>query len=227
MHRAGAEDQRRPETQVVIQKNIVFKELMWEFRKSNLVLWFYSYTDWLFPSAGHFTDLKTHRLRHLKPRPLLHLQSTVQVSCKNILTFSRSSAFEFICGGIVLSGKNTNLYICRWSGRGKNQIFSNGVVHLLYWWFNQIMFWFHADPCCRRAPIVSHVTLPLSDSFLSLSSDKQKDTLSNSFLKWLYDRFGVYIEDFRFQPEEQTVETEEPLSAKRWEIQKTVCAETI
>uniref|UniRef100_A0A673JCB4 GRAM domain-containing protein 4-like n=1 Tax=Sinocyclocheilus rhinocerous TaxID=307959 RepID=A0A673JCB4_9TELE len=32
---------------------------------------------------------------------------------------------------------------------------------------------------------------------------------------WLYDRFGVYIEDFRFQPEENTVEAEEPLSAKR------------
>lgn len=47
------------------------------------------------------------------------------------------------------------------------------------------------------------------------STDKQKDTWSYSFLKWLYDRFGVYIEDFRFQPEEQTVETEEPLSAKR------------
>ncbi|XP_069018608.1 GRAM domain-containing protein 4-like [Embiotoca jacksoni] len=47
------------------------------------------------------------------------------------------------------------------------------------------------------------------------STEKQKDTLSNSFLKWLYDRFGVYIEDFRFQPEETTVETEEPLSAKR------------
>ncbi|KAE8296647.1 GRAM domain-containing protein 4 Death-inducing protein [Larimichthys crocea] len=46
-------------------------------------------------------------------------------------------------------------------------------------------------------------------------TDKQKDTLSGSFLKWLYDRFGVYIEDFRFQPEEHTVETEEPLSAKR------------
>ncbi|XP_034443784.1 GRAM domain-containing protein 4-like [Hippoglossus hippoglossus] len=46
-------------------------------------------------------------------------------------------------------------------------------------------------------------------------TDKQKDTLSNSFLKWLQDRFGVYVEDFRFQPEETTVETEEPLSAKR------------
>uniref|UniRef100_A0A8C4ETG3 GRAM domain containing 4 n=1 Tax=Dicentrarchus labrax TaxID=13489 RepID=A0A8C4ETG3_DICLA len=54
-----------------------------------------------------------------------------------------------------------------------------------------------------------------SDSFVFLSSDKQKDKLSDSFLKWLYNRFGVYIEDFRFQPEEQTVETEEPLSAKR------------
>lgn len=46
-------------------------------------------------------------------------------------------------------------------------------------------------------------------------SDKQKETLVDTLLKWLYDRFGVYIEDFRFQPEETTVETEEPLSAKR------------
>lgn len=47
------------------------------------------------------------------------------------------------------------------------------------------------------------------------AADKQKETLSSRLLKWLYDRFGVYIEDFRFQPEESTVETEEPLSAKR------------
>uniref|UniRef100_A0A3B3TY58 GRAM domain containing 4 n=1 Tax=Poecilia latipinna TaxID=48699 RepID=A0A3B3TY58_9TELE len=38
---------------------------------------------------------------------------------------------------------------------------------------------------------------------------------SSRLQKWLYERFGVYIEDFRFQPEESTVETEEPLSAKR------------
>uniref|UniRef100_A0A3B4US81 GRAM domain containing 4 n=1 Tax=Seriola dumerili TaxID=41447 RepID=A0A3B4US81_SERDU len=44
---------------------------------------------------------------------------------------------------------------------------------------------------------------------------RSRETLSNSFLKWLYDRFGVYIEDFRFQPEEKTVETDEPLSGKR------------
>ncbi|KAL2093591.1 hypothetical protein ACEWY4_010903 [Coilia grayii] len=47
------------------------------------------------------------------------------------------------------------------------------------------------------------------------TAEKQKETLSSRLLKWLYDRFGVYIEDFRFQPEESTVETEEPLSAKR------------
>uniref|UniRef100_A0A3Q2VY39 GRAM domain containing 4 n=1 Tax=Haplochromis burtoni TaxID=8153 RepID=A0A3Q2VY39_HAPBU len=47
--------------------------------------------------------------------------------------------------------------------------------------------------------------------------NKQKETLVDTLLKWLYDRFGVYIEDFRFQPEETTVETEEPLSAKRSE----------
>eukprot|EP00064_Thunnus_orientalis_P024785 superscaffoldBa00011185_g25095 len=62
--------------------------------------------------------------------------------------------------------------------------------------------------------------------FLFFCSDKQKETLSNSFLKWLYDRFGVYIEDFRFQPEETTVETEEPLSAKRgWRIQWSIVPE--
>ncbi|KAL4656772.1 GRAM domain-containing protein 4-like isoform X1 [Arapaima gigas] len=45
--------------------------------------------------------------------------------------------------------------------------------------------------------------------------DRQRETLSLRLQKWLYDRFGVYIEDFRFQPEENTVEAEEPLSAKR------------
>uniref|UniRef100_M3ZS97 GRAM domain containing 4 n=1 Tax=Xiphophorus maculatus TaxID=8083 RepID=M3ZS97_XIPMA len=45
--------------------------------------------------------------------------------------------------------------------------------------------------------------------------EKHKQTLWSNFLKWLYNRFGVYIEDFRFQPEETTVETEEPLSGRR------------
>ncbi|XP_062403103.1 GRAM domain-containing protein 4 isoform X2 [Sardina pilchardus] len=47
------------------------------------------------------------------------------------------------------------------------------------------------------------------------TAEKQKETLSSRLLKWMYDRFGVYIEDFRFQQEENTVEAEEPLSAKR------------
>lgn len=46
-------------------------------------------------------------------------------------------------------------------------------------------------------------------------TEKQRESLYNCFLKWIYDRFGVYIEDFRLQPEETAVETEEPLSAKR------------
>ncbi|XP_056605033.1 GRAM domain-containing protein 4 isoform X7 [Triplophysa dalaica] len=44
---------------------------------------------------------------------------------------------------------------------------------------------------------------------------QQKETVCYRLQNWLYDRFGVYIEDFRFQPEENTVEAEEPLSAKR------------
>uniref|UniRef100_A0A671R210 GRAM domain-containing protein 4-like n=1 Tax=Sinocyclocheilus anshuiensis TaxID=1608454 RepID=A0A671R210_9TELE len=44
---------------------------------------------------------------------------------------------------------------------------------------------------------------------------QQKETMCSRLQSWLYDRFGVYIEDFRFQPEENTVEAEEPLSAKR------------
>uniref|UniRef100_A0A8C9VH96 GRAM domain containing 4 n=1 Tax=Scleropages formosus TaxID=113540 RepID=A0A8C9VH96_SCLFO len=44
---------------------------------------------------------------------------------------------------------------------------------------------------------------------------KQRETMFSRLQKWLYDKLGVYIEDFRFQPEENTVETEEPLSAKR------------
>ncbi|KAM9328633.1 GRAM domain-containing protein 4 isoform 1-T1 [Pholidichthys leucotaenia] len=48
------------------------------------------------------------------------------------------------------------------------------------------------------------------------TADKQqKEVWSSRLQKWVYERFGVYIEDFRFQPEESTVETEEPLSAKR------------
>lgn len=50
-----------------------------------------------------------------------------------------------------------------------------------------------------------------------VTGEKQKESVSSKLWKWLYSRFGVYIEDFRFQPEENMVETEEPLSAKRWQ----------
>ncbi|XP_031794396.1 GRAM domain-containing protein 4 [Sarcophilus harrisii] len=46
-------------------------------------------------------------------------------------------------------------------------------------------------------------------------SDKRSQMMCSRLQKWFYDRFGEYVEDFRFQPEESTVETEEPLSARR------------
>uniref|UniRef100_A0A8D3DHA8 GRAM domain-containing protein n=1 Tax=Scophthalmus maximus TaxID=52904 RepID=A0A8D3DHA8_SCOMX len=66
---------------------------------------------------------------------------------------------------------------------------------------------------CRRLELEQKINDVLRSRLEEPPS--QTDTLRNSFLKWLYDRFGVYIEDFSFQPEETTVETEEPLSAKR------------
>ncbi|KAJ7329615.1 hypothetical protein JRQ81_015789 [Phrynocephalus forsythii] len=46
-------------------------------------------------------------------------------------------------------------------------------------------------------------------------TDKRSHMVCSRVQKWVYDKFGEYIEDFRFQPEENTVETEEPLSARR------------
>lgn len=45
--------------------------------------------------------------------------------------------------------------------------------------------------------------------------DKRSHTVCSRLQKWFCDKFGEYVEDFRFQPEENTVETEEPLSARR------------
>uniref|UniRef100_A0A3B3XNM1 GRAM domain-containing protein n=1 Tax=Poecilia mexicana TaxID=48701 RepID=A0A3B3XNM1_9TELE len=64
---------------------------------------------------------------------------------------------------------------------------------------------------CKRIELEQKV----NDSPKPPSPQPSLKTVYNSFLKWLYNRFGVYIEDFRFQPEETTVETEEPLSARR------------
>lgn len=82
-----------------------------------------------------------------------------------------------------------------------------------------------SDSCRSRAelrqwfPLLSNLiqgadSIPL---LLPSAEKQQKEVWSSRLQKWLYERFGVYIEDFRFQPEESTVETEEPLSAKRWE----------
>lgn len=56
---------------------------------------------------------------------------------------------------------------------------------------------------------------PLPVTPVASVTEKPRESLYNSFMKWIYDKFGVYIEDFRLQPEETTVEMEEPLSAKR------------
>ncbi|XP_077025308.1 GRAM domain-containing protein 4 isoform X2 [Tamandua tetradactyla] len=45
--------------------------------------------------------------------------------------------------------------------------------------------------------------------------DRRGQGLVARVQKWFYEKFGEYIEDFRFQPEESTVEAEEPLSARR------------
>uniref|UniRef100_A0A3B3CA27 GRAM domain containing 4a n=1 Tax=Oryzias melastigma TaxID=30732 RepID=A0A3B3CA27_ORYME len=54
--------------------------------------------------------------------------------------------------------------------------------------------------------------LDLEQKMTEKQQQQQKEVWSSRLQKWLYERFGVYIEDFRFQPEENTVETEEPLS---------------
>ncbi|XP_037369269.1 GRAM domain-containing protein 4 isoform X1 [Talpa occidentalis] len=46
-------------------------------------------------------------------------------------------------------------------------------------------------------------------------ADRRSQGLCSRFQKFFYEKFGEYVEDFRFQPEESTVETEEPLSARR------------
>ncbi|XP_066111185.1 GRAM domain-containing protein 4 isoform X3 [Saccopteryx bilineata] len=47
------------------------------------------------------------------------------------------------------------------------------------------------------------------------AADRRGQGLCPRVQKWFYEKFGEYVEDFRFQPEESTVETEEPLSARR------------
>ncbi|XP_042191157.1 GRAM domain-containing protein 4 [Callorhinchus milii] len=46
-------------------------------------------------------------------------------------------------------------------------------------------------------------------------TEKRGKTFYSRVYKWFFEKFSVYIEDFQFQLEENSVETEEPLSAKR------------
>ncbi|XP_066111177.1 GRAM domain-containing protein 4 isoform X2 [Saccopteryx bilineata] len=56
---------------------------------------------------------------------------------------------------------------------------------------------------------------PRSQAQVANGADRRGQGLCPRVQKWFYEKFGEYVEDFRFQPEESTVETEEPLSARR------------
>ncbi|XP_048971191.1 GRAM domain-containing protein 4 isoform X2 [Canis lupus dingo] len=56
---------------------------------------------------------------------------------------------------------------------------------------------------------------PKGQAQVNNGADRRGQGLCPRVQKWFYEKFGEYVEDFRFQPEESTVETEEPLSARR------------
>ncbi|NWX83954.1 GRAM4 protein, partial [Nothoprocta pentlandii] len=66
-----------------------------------------------------------------------------------------------------------------------------------------------------RAEEVPAAQQPAKPQPQANGTDKRSHTVCSRLQKWFYDKFGEYVEDFRFQPEENTVETEEPLSARR------------
>ncbi|XP_065599632.1 GRAM domain-containing protein 4 isoform X1 [Cyrtonyx montezumae] len=66
-----------------------------------------------------------------------------------------------------------------------------------------------------RAEEVSATQQPAKPQTQANGADKHSHTVCSRLQKWFCDKFGEYVEDFRFQPEENTVETEEPLSARR------------
>nr|KAF6495083.1 GRAM domain containing 4 [Rousettus aegyptiacus] len=56
---------------------------------------------------------------------------------------------------------------------------------------------------------------PRSQAQVANGADRRGQGLCPRMQKWFFEKFGEYVEDFRFQPEESAVETEEPLSARR------------
>lgn len=63
-----------------------------------------------------------------------------------------------------------------------------------------------------RSPVLCE---PLTET-CHRPAERRSQGLCPRVQKWFYEKFGEYVEDFRFQPEESAVETEEPLSARRW-----------
>ncbi|XP_017899957.1 PREDICTED: GRAM domain-containing protein 4 isoform X1 [Capra hircus] len=57
--------------------------------------------------------------------------------------------------------------------------------------------------------------LPKGQAQVNNGAERRSQGLCPRVQKWFYEKFGEYVEDFRFQPEESAVETEEPLSARR------------
>ncbi|XP_075284960.1 GRAM domain-containing protein 4-like isoform X2 [Opisthocomus hoazin] len=66
-----------------------------------------------------------------------------------------------------------------------------------------------------RTEEVAAAQQPAKPQTQANGTDKCSHTVCSRLQKWFCDKFGEYVEDFRFQPEENTVETEEPLSARR------------
>ncbi|KAK2507575.1 hypothetical protein MC885_021753 [Smutsia gigantea] len=56
---------------------------------------------------------------------------------------------------------------------------------------------------------------PKGQAQVNHGADRRSQGLCPRLQRWLHEKFGEYAEDFRFQPEESPVETEEPLSARR------------
>ncbi|XP_067860995.1 GRAM domain-containing protein 4 isoform X2 [Heptranchias perlo] len=67
----------------------------------------------------------------------------------------------------------------------------------------------------RRVKSSPGVLASIYSSTKTTKMEKRGRTFYSKIQKWFFEKFSEYIEDFQFQQEENPVETEEPLSAKR------------
>lgn len=77
----------------------------------------------------------------------------------------------------------------------------------LFWGAEPFIAWHGRAPTPGAWSLTGHPPVP---------AERRGQGLCPRVQKWFYEKFGEYVEDFRFQPEESAVETEEPLSARRW-----------